>query len=110
MSDLWTPLATKEAAIEAMDAGSDSHWIDEAERAIRWLWERREHDALLTADAVWALLSIWKVEPPKERRALAVAFARAQRAGLIRITSETKQSVRPENHGRRISAWRIVKP
>jgi hypothetical protein len=109
MSDLWTPLPTKEAAIEAMEV-SDSAWIEQAYLCLERIWGDREDGFDLTSDSIWTLCDIRKVPPPKEPKAMACVLQRGQRAGLIQPTDRTKRSVRKECHGRPVRCWRCNKP
>lgn len=102
-------MTTKEAdlAIDRAEAGADPAWLAAAYAAIGKVCAMRAAGEDLTTDAVWCVLERDGVPPPREPRAIAAVMRRAAKCGLIEKTDRTKESVRPECHGRPVSVWRV---
>ena len=92
-----SPEQVRDEAIARVDVSHET-WIERiALPAIKRLW------GSFTTDDVWR--EIGDVAPP-EPRAMGAAMMRAKKAGLIRPTSEYRNSVRAECHARPVRIWK----
>lgn len=92
----------REEAIERVTEHADAEWLGLAVRAIRYA---AKHNDYFTTDDVWDLLEMYKVQGPREPRAMAAAIRRAQAEGVIRRTSDYAASERKESHARPKRVW-----
>jgi hypothetical protein len=79
----------------AQVARANPQWSDYADAALLFVAERRE---FFSSDAIWAVLGMWSVEEPTDRRALGPVLKRAANAELIESTGRVIKSSRAICH------------
>lgn len=93
---LDSALATVEDA--ACDVWKESAWMVLVNLAMR--------GNEFTTDAVWLMLSEWRIPPPREPRAMGAMVRRAVRVGLIEGTGRMVKSERVGCHRRPVVVYR----
>ena len=95
--------ASRDAAIEAVDAGASTAWKESCLSAIRKVATLRHE---FTTDAVWYILDRSLTPPPREPRAMGAMMRKAVKLGwCTKIQGRTKKSERAECHRRDLSVY-----
>jgi hypothetical protein len=94
-------LAAATRAIERVEKGADSYWLEEAHLAVLWVASRGGD---FTSDDVWAELSKGR-SVPREPRALGAVMRALRRDGLIVPTDRYRSSSRATCHARPLRIW-----
>jgi hypothetical protein len=92
----------RDVSMDQVEAAASLVWQEAAWRAITYIATVRKE---FTTDAVWFVLEKWKVEGPREPRAMGPMMRRALNAKLCLATGRFGCSVRVACHRRPITIY-----